>query len=331
MNVLYTCDNNYAWLMGISMISLFDNNKKMKHLTVYLLGENISNENKLILQKIASNYQREIHIIDVPELDIPEILVSRRWPLSAFTRLFSGQLLPEAIDKVLYLDCDTIISGSIQGLEDFSMDGATFCGVKDCIGKTYKKNIGLSNETLYINAGVVLIDLQKLRNIPVSVWIYSYLKKYTSYINYADQDLLNGVFRERIGVLQPEYNVMTLAAVNTYEEIITLRKPTNFYSKDLLQHAVQNPKIIHYTTNMLTIRPWYNNTDHPFAHEFTKYFKTSPWKDRTLNSFTFITKESKTIKAIRIFPTSISNKILGIIHSELKPRYIRLKAKRKHN
>ena len=46
MNVMYTCDDNYVWLMGISTISLFENNKTIEDLQVYLLGDNISQENK---------------------------------------------------------------------------------------------------------------------------------------------------------------------------------------------------------------------------------------------------------------------------------------------
>ena len=40
-------------------------------------------------------------MIDVPKMDIPRALVSSRWPLSAFTRLYAGKLLPDSIDKIL--------------------------------------------------------------------------------------------------------------------------------------------------------------------------------------------------------------------------------------
>ena len=78
MNVLYTCDNNYVWLLGISAISMFENNRELQNLNVYLLGENISNENKQILTKIGEKYNRQITIIEVPKIDIPEALVSAR-------------------------------------------------------------------------------------------------------------------------------------------------------------------------------------------------------------------------------------------------------------
>ena len=53
MKVMYTCDNNYVWLMGISTISLFENNKGIEELKVYLLGDNISEDNKNDLKKIG--------------------------------------------------------------------------------------------------------------------------------------------------------------------------------------------------------------------------------------------------------------------------------------
>ena len=53
-----------------------------------------------------------------------------------------------------------------------------------------------------------------------------------------------------IGIVDPKYNVMTIDIVHTYEEIDILRKPTNFYMKCELENAINNPKIIHYTTNM---------------------------------------------------------------------------------
>ena len=85
MNVMYTCDDNYVWLMGISTISLFENNKTIEDLQVYLLGDNISQENKDKLKKIGDQYGRKIQVIEIPPLTIPTALISARWPLAAFT------------------------------------------------------------------------------------------------------------------------------------------------------------------------------------------------------------------------------------------------------
>lgn len=328
MKVMYTCDNNYVWLMGISTISLFENNKEIEDLKVYLLGENISEDNKNELKKIGEEYGREVEVIDVPKLNIPPSLVSARWPLSAFTRLFSGVILPTDVDRILYLDCDTIITGDISELENVDFNGNIAMGVKDCISGTYKKNVGLDTDSPYINAGVILFDMDALRKVNINVEIENYMKKYEKQINYADQDILNGMFKGKIGELNPKYDVMTIDVVHTYEEIQKLRRPTNFYSKDELGTAVKNPAIIHYTTNMLVVRPWFSNTDHPFSNEFRKYMGMSVWKDKKLGTAVFSSKEAKIIGAIMKLPKSIAYSALGLIHAELKPKYVFIKSKR---
>lgn len=328
MNILYTCDDNYVWLMGISVISLFENNQNINEITVYLLGEKVKDKNKQILYSIAKKYDRKIVIIDVPKIDIPQSLVSTRWPLSAFTRLYSGQLLPHDIKKILYLDCDTIINGSIMELENVDVSENVVWGVKDCIGDLYRENIGLESNSLYINAGVLLFNLDKLRKIDIKRSIDQYMTKYERLINYADQDILNGIFKRQIGIVDPKYNVMTIDIVHTYEEIDILRKPTNFYMKCELENAINNPKIIHYTTNMRIVRPWFKNTNHPFAENFRKYMQISPWKNMELTEMYFTSKEAKIIGIIMKLPNRLAYAILGLMHSKIKPLAIRIRAQR---
>lgn len=55
MNVMYASDDNYAWLMGISMISLFGNDWDSKEVHVFLFGERLSKENEEILVGIAES------------------------------------------------------------------------------------------------------------------------------------------------------------------------------------------------------------------------------------------------------------------------------------
>lgn len=329
MDVLYTCDNNYVWLMGISTISLFECNKSMDSLSVYLLGESISKENKEILDEIAKKYGRRITVIDVPKIDIPESLVSARWPLSAFTRLYSGQLLPEKLKKVLYLDCDTIISGSISELDELDVSEKIVYGVKDCIGSSYKKNIGLKPNAIYVNAGVLLFNLERLRKVDINNVVAQYMRQYEKLINYADQDVLNGILKGEIGVLNPRYDVMTIDVEHTYKEISILRRPTNFYAEQELKNAVNNPVIIHYTTNMRVVRPWFINANHPLTENFRKYLSLSPWKNIELREMKFTANEARVIGMIMKLPKPIAYRVLGFIHSEAKPLYIKLRANRR--
>ncbi|MGN0159530.1 MAG: glycosyltransferase family 8 protein [Brotaphodocola sp.] len=320
MNILYTCDDNYAWIMGVSLISLLETNTQISDLEIYLLGANICELNKELINDIAKQYHRPLHIIDIPDLEyIPRGIITHRWPLSAYIRLFSGELLPDHVNEILYLDCDTIVRGKLE--LNIKVDNAQylFYGVRDCIGGIYKKNIGLGKGDIYINAGVLLINLKELRNLDTRKMIYTYLKQYGKRITYADQDILNGIFGDRIGCLPLKFNIMTIVAVYTFRELCMLRKPTNFYTEEEMKEALEDPIIIHYTTNMRTVRPWYINTNHPYALEFTKYLKMSPWVNRELKQMKFIGLKSWVLGFFEKLPRYISYTILGFIHSIIRP------------
>ncbi len=326
MHFLYTCDDNYIWLMGISVISLFENNKSVDNLDVYVLTNNISNSNKVLVNDIAKEYGRRIEVIEIANLKIPQSLTSKRWPTSAYIRLFAGVYLPSIIEKVIYVDCDTIVEGNIEDLEEIDIDKKSIWGVKDCIGKKYKKNIGLSIDDIYINAGILILNLNKLRSVDVSERLHNFMKQYGKRVNYADQDVLNGCFSGDIGCIPPQFNVMTIVASYSYKEIMTLRRPTNYYSEMEIKKAVEKPLIVHFTTNMRTIRPWYYNSNHPRRYEFRKYMSISPWKDRELPKMKFTSFEAKMIGIVNRIPRNVSLIILGILHSEIKPNYIFIKS-----
>lgn len=322
MNIFYTCDNNFVWIMGISMISLFENNRKCDNIHVYLLGDGISEENRQTLDDIASNYQRSFTLINVPDLNIPEKLSSARWPKSAFTRMFAGELMPKEVEKAIYLDCDTIISASIDELMHYPTENYAICGVKDCVSRPYKDKIGIVKNGSYINAGVLLMDLQKLRELDVRKMIADFVDKYESAISYADQDILNGIFKGIFGVLPPQYDLMTLVSVYSYKELEQIRHPDNYYTEDEIEYSKKSPRIIHYTTCMLNIRPWCVDSKHTYAWMFDKYQSMSPWADKEKTKANFTAKEYKIIKRILSLPPALAYRLLGLIHAYLRPYYI---------
>lgn len=328
MNVVYTCDNNFVWIMGISMISLFENNRDTDNLTVYLLGDHVSDEGKHTLSKIAEKYRREFKVIDVPDLNIPKILTSKRWPKSAFTRMFSGELMPRNVHRMLYLDCDIIVRGSLAPLDKWDTNGYAISAVKDCVSRHYKKKVGIDKEDSYVNAGVLLMDLDKMRELDIRSMMSEFMKMYMDMISYADQDVLNGIFKGRFDVLPPEYDMMTQVCCYTYKQILQYRKPSNYYTKNEIETAQKNPVMIHYTTCMLNIRPWFVGSKHPWAEEFDKYQKMSPWVNREKSIMKFDKAEQKIIKAILVLPDCLSYRLIGLLHATIRPLMIMTKGKK---
>ena len=63
LNVLYQSNDNYADLTGVSMTSLFINNKHLDEINVYILNDNISKINLKKMQVLANQYQRKLIIV----------------------------------------------------------------------------------------------------------------------------------------------------------------------------------------------------------------------------------------------------------------------------
>lgn len=310
--------------MGISMISLFENNKKMENLSVFLLGIDISADNKDKLKKIAEKYGRSIYIKNVDLSNIPDYLFSKRWPKSAFIRLYSGYYLPVYVESILYVDCDTIITASLSDLENFQTD-YVICGVKDCVSKFYKRNIGLSDNEIYINGGVLIINLKKLRTMDLNNRIQIFLRKFKFFMSYADQDILNGSLKDEIGEIPPVYNVMTVSCVYSYREVLALRAPSNYYLEDEILHSLHYPKIIHFTSHVNVVRPWYSNSSHPCSSLFYEFLNKSPWEDIELISYKASNIQNRCFALLEKLPQIVKILSLRILHVYVKPFLVKVK------
>ncbi len=328
MNILYTCDNNYVMLMGISMISLFKSNMNEDEINVYLIGENISDSNKINLKNIAKKYKRNCIIIDSPNLKLSENLSFKRWPRSAYTRLLCGEILPTDVKKIIYIDCDTIIKESLRELyTNTTLDKFDVCGVKECVSGYYKKNIGLPFDCeSYINAGVLLINVDAFRKRDMLNEMEAFVSKYAKRISYADQDVLNYLFKDNIGILEPKYNAMTIEFVYKYKDIIKLRKPSSYYKEEEIKKAILKPYIIHYTTNMTTIRPWFKNSNHPRKEDFMDIYYNENYFNKQLEEFPTKSFKNKFFNLFLSLPKDIGYECLGLIHSKIVPLSKKIKA-----
>ena len=332
MNVIYASDDNYAWLMGVSMVSLFENNRDVDDIHVYLFGDGITQENERKLMDIADSYQRHLDVIDVNKLSLPENLYSGRYPKSAFSRLFAYRLLPNTIRRVLYLDCDIIVDGSLMELYNHPMDNKIILAVKDCVSKAYKEKIGINGDDVYINTGVMVMDLERMRGFPMEEKIGEFVAKYASAMNYADQEIINGIFQGEFGILPPEWNVMTQFNQYSYRQLGWIRHPHHYYSEKEIEHAKRHARIFHYTTCMLNIRPWYSNSQLSNAHVFNRYKRLSPWKDLEKAEMKFTDSKYKTMRVLSYLPKWLMNFCLGMLHAYIRPYYvlISMKTKRKN-
>ncbi len=338
MNILYSTSDSYAFLTGISIISLLENNKKSEKINIYIMDNHITSGNKNKLGNIVKKYNRNIFFVTMPDMEkkIGYKIDTKRWNISTFGRLYMASALPESENKVLNIDCDTIILDSLENIWNTDMNEKVFGGIQECINKRYRRNVGLKNTDYYMNGGIVLLNLEEVRKNNYEKLFTDYIIKYGSSLAYLDQDVLNSVIPQVKKKLLPmRYNVLSIYYYTNYEQLLKIRRASKkiFYNKEQFLDAKKNPAIVHFTSCFLDgVRPWIKGNCHPYRNKFLEYKDMSPWKEIPLLEDK--RKKSDKIKTeiMKKLPKFIMCEIATILHGIIIPNknYIKMK-KRKIN
>jgi len=331
INVVYHSSDLFASVLCVSLSSLFENNKNIETMQVFIIEHNISSTNKNKLLELTAGYGRMLQFIPMPDirskycLKIVELKSSSNvWRYDSYCRLFLGTLLPSAIDKVLYLDSDTIINASIYELWNTDLHDNYVAAVKDTIMSEYYKLLGINLTGHYCNGGVLLFDLNKWRQDNMEDKIVEYVNLRNGYVFYMEQTVINVVCDGKIEILPPKYNAMTPIFCFSYKNILRQYKPWDWYSEQEISDAVKYPVIIHFTSSVFVInRPWQEKCNHPMVKLFLKYRKYVPWMKDKLSPDV----RGPNIKIIHfiisLLPDYLLCIMIGAVRKWVRPFYIR--------
>lgn len=328
-HIVYGSDDKFAEILGVSLVSLYENSKDMSEICVYILDSGISLENKKKLDSIPKKYGRKSLEYIVAKNISKELNIDveiDRGSLSQYARLFVSSLLPQELERVLYLDCDIIINKSIKNLWTIDMHGKTIAALMDAFSKYYRSNIELQPNDIMFNSGVMLIDLNRWKEQKVEKHLMEFIIKHNGKIQQGDQGVLNSILSKDTYCFEPRFNSVTIFYDFTYEEMMTYRKPPKFYSKDEIKLAVDEPVIIHFTTSFLSRRPWIEGCEHQYLDKWLKYKNLSPWKDEPL--WKYISPKGIKgiyIKLINNLPRNIMIGISSILQVYGRPLYCKIK------
>lgn len=330
MDVVYSCSDLYSELAGISMVSLFENNRDMEGITVYVVDCGISEQNREKLCALTERYQRRLVFRsgkDVEEMAGTRIAVNGHSTVknvNTYLRLLLGSILPDTVERVLYLDCDTLVLDSLRELWTMDMAGAYAMGVDDCRGKLYRREIGLPDGSIYTNNGVLLIDLRAWRKSDVEAAFFAFIRDHAGVVTFDDQGVLNGVLGRRglTGLLPARYNTISAFYFASYDEIERYRHPVWAYPREEIEEAVRRPAIVHFTSFFVEgTRPWNAEDTHPMRESFLAYKALSPWRDAPAWPDNRSGKKKLSTRIYRAAPRPLLLAVFSVLHTELYPKY----------
>lgn len=292
-NVVYATNEGYASLAGVSMISLFVNNKNMEELDVYILADGLSEESLEHFGEIAKTFERQVHIIKVQ--DVLKKMESQGIKgydnaldqgLTAYARLYIPELIPQ-VERVLYLDCDTLVVGDVTELFEMDLNDNVIGMAYDVLQNLYKKNIQIPLDRSYYNSGVMIMDTEKWIEKKCAERILEHTNNVRKDYPLVDQDLINVVLFDEIHTFSMRYNYLSqyfLYSYNGIKRVYQLKPP--FFWEENKWEASENAVIFHFCGQTF-IRPWYVNSHHPVKQEYDKYYAMSPWNSQKQKKYDF--------------------------------------------
>lgn len=235
INIAFSINDNHCLYVffTISMIKKYTNN-----LDIFVLHTDLSDKSKDRLKTLETE-SVNIHFVTIDR----DLFSNLPLTLDGITiETYYRYLLPEILvdcDKVIYLDSDLLIRCDVTELWDIDVSQHYLAGVNeiDIINRfpDHKLKLGFDLDELFINVGVLICNLQKMRQDKITHHLFTETERLKDIILFQDQDVINLALKGKIADLPLAYNY-TVEAME----------------KDLL--SLDEIKVIHYNSQIA--KPW---------------------------------------------------------------------------
>ncbi len=275
LNVLYATNDNYLPHAAASIYSLLENNKDFEKINICIIDD-ISNDCKTKLNDMVTSFSNASLVFYPFDKLKDKLKIKESWfAMVGYARLMVSDCINA--DKVLYVDCDTIINASLKDLWKTDIEDYLVAGVQDNPHLYALKAIGMSKYDRYINSGVILINLKKWKQENIEQKIIKMIEDKNGNVFHHDQGIINGVCKNSIKILPPKFNCMSQFFYLTARKIKALYNIKNYYMQNELDEAVKNPVIVHYISKFYN-RPWFKSCTHPLKNLYIDYLEKTPFE-----------------------------------------------------
>lgn len=303
MNIATALNKKYLYYTVVMLTSLCENNNV--HIDAYLLSSDLSGEDISLMEDALKKYDISIHPLKVDRALFSDKLPrNEMWSIETYFRLLLMDLLPQSVNKLLYLDVDMVINKSLDELWDVDMGEDEIIACIDSCGATsWEQRSEKQREMFagmieqgyeYFNAGVMLMNVEKIRKSYNFEKYMDAVREWNYEMSAPDQDILNFCHWKNVGYVDPWiYDMFARIAHNnklSYEEV-----------KDQVA-------VIHYAGD----KPWKTTNVHyeieklwwdyarltPFYAELLEDFLESTMRDTTAEDYMLgLIEDNKRLKA----------------------------------
>jgi lipopolysaccharide biosynthesis glycosyltransferase len=202
-------DENYLTPFTVLLTSILKNNAS-NPIHVHAIATGLSTRQKNVLRNLLRDHGGDIFYYVVADeraehFYLPE---TSHLTISSYYRLFIAGMVPDHVERLLYLDTDIIVNNSIAGLFNISMGEAAVAAVTELCTNTVRPELGITSPDMYFNSGVLLINVKKWNQQQITERTINYIIKNPEKLIWGDQDALNAIFAGNYMRLEGKYNVI---------------------------------------------------------------------------------------------------------------------------
>lgn len=255
VHLVYMSDKKYLPYMMVSLHSAIINKNKNTSYHVHVLAKDLTNED---IKKLKELEQADVQIsvCQTKELNLDSAHLGRFASFApALQKVFIAGYLKN-INKVLYLDADTIVQKDLTSVYNTNLDNQYIAAVKDGLMYQFPEHIaelGLKERDFYFNSGVMLLNLKEIRERNIERRAVTYFNTHNEI--FGDQDILNVVVGQKVLPLSYVYNVNS-----TFFEEKSAAFLAEFYQEKVPnspKEVYDNAAILHFAGHK-PWTPWFN-------------------------------------------------------------------------
>ena len=302
INVAFCIDNNYPLYTMLTINSILLNNKSNSDYTFYIINNNLSFFNKLRMKIYVTLRKQKIEFINIDTTVIDngkEIFADTE--TSYITRIGNARILlpevlPNDIDKILYLDSDLIVLSDLKELYDTPIDDY-YAGMvlnHTLFNDDLKETEGIKKNGYYYNSGVILMNLPLWKQNNISKKLVDCIKR--NKLEFIDQDAINIVLRKHIKTLPYKYNNQIFLRVINQEELAEILAQSKRITvndikvKGKILIPISETCILHFITKQ---KPWIFYKDFSAYEYYYDYWgKSGLLFERLIMIFSFYYTQS---------------------------------------
>jgi lipopolysaccharide biosynthesis glycosyltransferase len=295
-------DDQYVQPLAVMLKSALANLSRERTVNLYIIDGGIQPDHKQSLLRSWSRRNGFVRWLLPSESSFTGLPLWGRMPVSTYYKLLITELLPPAVKKAIWLDCDLVVLGDLAQLWDMDLAERHALAVQDPAvpfvssrdGIAHYQELGLPKDAKYFNAGVMVVNLDLWRRDDIPGRVLDYLRRYDGRVVFLDQEGLNAVLAGKWGELDDRWNHTTSVSERFRDEGRT---------RDA---AKQNhPWIVHFTGNL---KPWFY-PGHDAAHTlYFRYLDLTAWAGwrpkRSLSGLVLGTYESSGLRHL-LYPTEV--------------------------